>query len=104
MHTTEGGSVLVSAEAGESVVRVSVTDTGEGMPTEELEQIFDRFYRLDPSRSRATGGTGLGLTIARQLVEAHGGTIWAESEPGRGSRFIFEIPIGNEDKGGPTDS
>ena len=62
------------------------------MPEEELTQVFDRFYRVDPSRSRATGGTGLGLTIARQLVEAHGGTIRAERRPEGGSRFVFEIP------------
>ena len=67
------------------------------MPEEELGQIFDRFYRVDPSRSRATGGTGLGLTIARQLVEAHGGSIWAEGRSEGGSRFVFEVPMGGED-------
>ena len=93
-HTPEGGEVVVSVAAAGDLVRVSVEDTGEGLPEEELTQVFDRFYRVDPSRSRATGGTGLGLTIARQLVEAHGGSIWAERMPEGGSRFVFEIPAG----------
>ncbi len=91
-HTPEGGEVSVSVVAVGESVRVSVEDTGEGVPEEEASVIFDRFYRVDPSRSRATGGTGLGLTIARQLVEAHGGSIWAERRPEGGSRFVFEIP------------
>ncbi len=93
-HTPEGGEVSVLVEAAGESVRVSVSDTGEGMPEEERGRIFDRFYRVDPSRSRATGGTGLGLTIARQLVEAHGGSIWAERRPEGGSRFVFEVPAG----------
>ena len=91
-HTPQGGTVSVSVTAEGDSVQVSVDDTGEGVPEEELGQIFDRFYRVDPSRSRATGGTGLGLTIARQLVEAHGGSIWAERRPEGGSRFAFELP------------
>ncbi len=98
-HTPEGGEVSVSVEETEGSVRVSVADTGEGVPEEELAQIFDRFYRVDPSRSRATGGTGLGLTIARQMVEAHGGAIRAERRPEGGSRFVFEIPMGLEAEG-----
>ena len=93
-HTPEGGEVVVSVGQVGDCVQVSVEDTGEGIPEEELEQVFDRFYRVDPSRSRATGGTGLGLTIARQLVEAHGGTIRAEGRPEGGSRFVFELPVG----------
>ena len=95
-HTPEGGEVSVSVEAVGESVRVSVEDSGEGVPEEELGQIFDRFYRVDPSRSRATGGTGLGLTIARQLVEAHGGSIRAERRPEGGSRFVFELPLGGK--------
>ena len=98
-HTPEGGVVLVLVEAVGESVRVSVEDTGEGVPEEELGQIFDRFYRVDQSRSRATGGTGLGLTIARQLVEAHGGSIWAEGRSEGGSRFVFEVPIGGDGDG-----
>jgi len=69
-----------------------VTDTGEGIPAEELPNIFERFYRVDKSRTRATGGSGLGLTIAKSLVEAHGGKIEVQSEIGKGSRFIFTVP------------
>ena len=71
-----------------------MADTGSGIPVDDLPLVFERFYRVDPSRARATGGAGLGLTIARQLVEAHGGIIYAESEPGMGSRFTFDLPLG----------
>jgi two-component system sensor histidine kinase BaeS len=94
LHTPEGGRVTVAAETVDATVaRVTVADTGEGIPPEVLPQVFERFYRADPSRARATGGAGLGLTIARQLLEAQGGTIRAESTPGEGSRFIFELPL-----------
>lgn len=93
-HTPEGGNVAVLAEVTSSATaRVTVADTGEGIPPEDLPQVFERFYRVDHSRSRATGGGGLGLTIAKQLVEAHRGTIRAESTPGKGSRFIFDLPL-----------
>jgi signal transduction histidine kinase len=92
-HTTEGGTISVTARQQERWVEVSVIDTGEGIPAEDLPNIFERFYRVDKSRARATGGSGLGLTIARRLVEAHGGTITAESELGKGSRFSFTVPI-----------
>jgi signal transduction histidine kinase len=72
---------------------VSVTDDGEGIPAKDLPNIFERFYRVDKSRARATGGTGLGLTIARRLVEAHGGKIEASSKLGKGSRFAFTVPV-----------
>jgi signal transduction histidine kinase len=74
-------------------VEVYVSDTGEGIPAEDLPNIFERFYRVDRSRARATGGSGLGLTIARRLVEAHGGKITVQSELGKGSRFSFTLPI-----------
>ncbi|MEJ2555416.1 MAG: ATP-binding protein [Anaerolineae bacterium] len=72
---------------------VSVADTGPGIPAEDLPHIFDRFYRADKSRSRAGGGSGLGLTIARYIVEAHRGRIWAESREGAGTRIGFTLPI-----------
>ena len=72
--------------------RVEVADSGEGIPPEILPHIFDRFYRGDQSRNRATGGAGLGLAIAKGIVEAHGGEIGVESRPGRGSRFYFTLP------------
>ena len=93
-YTPEGGRVTLRARrAGPRRVRFEVQDTGVGIPPEHLPHIFKRFYRVERSRSRAYGGSGLGLTIARLLVVAHGGRIWAES-PGRGkgSTFIVEIP------------
>ena len=92
-HTAEGGTISVTARQQERWVEVSVIDTGEGIPAEDLPNIFERFYRVDKSRARATGGSGLGLTIARRLVEAHGGKIEAQSELGKGSRFSFTVPI-----------
>ncbi len=93
-HTPEGGRVTVSAEASDNAVEVRVADTGPGIAPNDLPRVFDRFYRADPSRSRGTGGTGLGLTIARRLVEAHGGSIKTESVVGQGSRFIIRLPSG----------
>ena len=90
-HTPEGGSVTVSAHADGSGIEVAVADTGPGIAPEDLPRLFDRFYRVDPSRSRSTGGTGLGLTIARRIVEAHGGTIEADSVLGQGSRFAIRL-------------
>ena len=84
-------SVSTRTLAGRAIV--AVADTGTGIPAEDLPMVFDRFYRVDPSRNRSTGGAGLGLTICKQLVEAHGGTIRAESEQGKGSTFTFELPL-----------
>ncbi len=94
IHTPEGGSVTVSAGAsGNGMVRVAVADTGPGIQSEDLLRVFDRFFRADASRSRATGGVGLGLTIAKELVEVHGGTIYVENVVPSGARFVFELPI-----------
>jgi len=92
-HTHEGGTITVAAMAKGNWVEVSVSDTGEGIPVEDLPNIFERFYRVDRSRARATGGSGLGLTIAKRLVEAHSGEIAVQSELGKGSRFSFTLPI-----------
>jgi signal transduction histidine kinase len=99
-YTPSGGEVVVGARAKESEVEISVRDTGAGIPAEDLSYVFERFYRADKSRSRATGGAGLGLAIARQLVEAHGGRIWVESTRGQGSTFTFTLPIsiGSQEK------
>ena len=96
VHTGNGGRITLTAERHDNRVQVSVTDTGEGIPAEDLPNIFERFYRVDKSRTRATGGSGLGLTIAKRLVEAHGGQIEVQSEPGRGSRFTFTLPVSAE--------
>jgi signal transduction histidine kinase len=92
-HTPKGGSVTVTTTQTDKVIEISVSDTGEGIPAEDLPNIFERFYRVDKSRTRSTGGSGLGLTIARRYVEAHGGTIAVESEHGKGSRFFFTLPF-----------
>jgi len=86
--------VTVSATRGNGSCQVSVQDTGPGIPQEHLPLVFERFYRVDPSRSRDDGGTGIGLAIARSVVEAHGGRIWAESGDAGGSTFRFVLPIG----------
>ena len=92
-HTAKGGAITVAAKQQDNWVEVSVTDTGEGIPADDLPNIFERFYRVDKSRTRATGGSGLGLTIAKRLVEAHGGKIKVQSELGKGSCFSFTIPV-----------
>jgi histidine kinase len=93
-YTPEHGSVTVSIERDKNEARISVRDTGFGIPAEHLAHIFDRFYRVDKSRSRAHGGSGIGLTIAKHLVEAHGGKIWAESAgENKGSVFVFTLPL-----------
>ena len=93
-YTEEGGAigVRISAGAEDGMRRVSVRDTGAGIPTAHLPRIFERFYRVDPARSRADGGTGLGLAIVRHLIEAHGGSVSAESELGRGTTITFTLP------------
>ncbi len=90
-HTPEGGTVTITTREKGDQVEVTVADTGKGIPPEDLPNIFERFYRVDKSRARATGGSGLGLTIAKRLVEAHGGKIIVQSEPGKGSRFTFTV-------------
>jgi signal transduction histidine kinase len=101
--TPSGGRVRVTASRHNGSVDVAVTDTGPGIDAEHLPRLFDRFYRVDTSRSREEGGTGIGLAIARSVVEAHGGRIWAESEPGKGSTFTFELPVAMRlpDEAGP---
>jgi two-component system phosphate regulon sensor histidine kinase PhoR len=89
--TGPGGAVILSAEADGKFVRFSVKDSGVGIPADDIERIFERFYKAD--RARSGGGTGLGLSIARHIVEAHGGRIWAESVEGKGSTFFFTVPI-----------
>jgi len=91
-HTSAGGQIKLTARRQVGELWVEVIDTGEGIHREDLPHVFEQFYRGEKSRSRATGGAGLGLAIARGIVEAHGGKIGVESEPGRGTRFYFTIP------------
>ncbi|MBQ9252976.1 MAG: HAMP domain-containing protein [Clostridia bacterium] len=91
-YTQDGGEIRVSLQAEADQMVWQVKDNGVGIPAEDQEHIFDRFYRVDKARSRETGGTGLGLSIVRQLVGMHGGQITVESQPGQGSCFIVRLP------------
>lgn len=97
-HTPAGGTVTVDAtQTDASSIQVSVCDSGSGLTEEDIDQVFDRFYRADKSRSRDSGGTGLGLPIAKAIVEAHGGTIWAEKAPNGGACFRFTLRTASND-------
>ena len=95
---TKGGSVTVSALSEGEWIKVRVADTGIGIPENELERIFDRFYQVDSSLTRKVGGTGIGLNIAKEYVEMHGGKIWVESKLREGSTFTFTLPKGRGSK------
>jgi signal transduction histidine kinase len=90
--TAARGRIMVSAECKNGDVQVHVADTGIGIPAREVERIFDRFYQVEPHLTRMYGGLGLGLAIAKGMVELHGGKIWVESVEGLGSRFSFSVP------------
>ena len=96
-YTTEGGSVTVSFDVGKKNVATYVTDTGEGIPQQHLQRIFERFYRVDKSRSRERGGTGLGLAIVKHILEGHSSKAEVESEVGKGSTFSFKLSRSKED-------
>ena len=91
-HTFKGGTVSLNAHADADSVFIEVEDTGVGIPLEALPRVFDRFYRVDPSRSKASGGTGLGLAIVQGIMSLHGGNVAIASEPGRGTRVTLRMP------------
>jgi signal transduction histidine kinase len=92
-HAPDGSTVRVATETTSATVRLSVSDDGPGLAPDQLEAVFERFYRVDPARSRSAGGSGIGLAIVRALAEAMDGQAWAESDgPGRGATFIVELP------------
>jgi len=92
-HTPEGGQINLSARSVGDSVELSIKDSGPGIDSEDVNRIFNRFYRTDTSRHRDDGGSGLGLAIAKSLVEMHKGQIWAESEPSQGLTVTIILPI-----------
>jgi signal transduction histidine kinase len=92
-YTPSGGSITVDAKQQGSVLRITVTDTGKGIPTAALPRVFDRFYRADAARQTTTGGSGLGLAIVQAIVESHGGRVFAENAPGGGACIGFTMPL-----------
>ncbi len=97
--TNPNGRIILNASLANSTITFSVTDTGVGIPVEDVNRIFERFYKADKSRS--SGGTGLGLAIAKHIVQAHGGRIWVESQVGRGSTFYFTAPAAGHSTANP---
>ncbi len=95
-HTPAGGTITIGAEPNERGLTVWVSDTGTGIDAADLPYIFERFYRADRSRTGATGGSGLGLSIVKAIITAHGGTIRAQSEPGMGTRVLFTLPFASK--------
>lgn len=91
-YTPQGGTIGIALNQAADHVKIEITDTGQGIDAADLPYIFDRFYRVDKSRNRESGGAGLGLAITKSFVEAHGGEIWAESQLDHGSKFIFTLP------------
>jgi two-component system sensor histidine kinase SenX3 len=92
-YTGQGGTIAtdLSSINGDAVLRIR--DTGEGIPSRDLERVFERFYRVDNARARATGGTGLGLAIVKHVIESHGGSVEVHSELGAGSTFTVRLPV-----------
>ena len=100
-YTAEGGSINVNVSRDDDHATVSVTDTGEGIPTRDIDRVFERFYRVDSARSRATGGTGLGLSIVKHVAESHRGSVALESELGVGSTFTIRLPVDGKGESPP---
>jgi two-component system heavy metal sensor histidine kinase CusS len=92
-HTPPGGAVVLRSNADSSTIRIAVSDTGVGIPAEALPRVFDRFFRVDSSRSQASGGTGLGLAIVQSIALLHGGNVRISSQPGRGTTVTLHMPV-----------
>jgi two-component system heavy metal sensor histidine kinase CusS len=92
-HTPSGGSVVLATNAESATIRIEVSDTGVGIPPEALPRVFDRFFRVDTSRSQASGGTGLGLAIVQSIMLLHGGNVEIASQPGQGTQVTLCMPI-----------
>ena len=91
-YSPSGGQLLFRVKREEDFITVSVHDQGMGIPKDNVDKIFERFYRVDKARARAMGGTGLGLAIAKEMITAHGGQIWARSVEGKGTTIFFTLP------------
>ncbi len=98
-YTPPGGTVTVRGEASNGQVRITVADTGIGIPADHLPHVFDRFYRVDPARSPETEGSGLGLAICHSIAEAHGGRLGIDSDFGSGTRVTLVLPTHRHDGG-----
>ncbi|PHA00433.1 cell wall metabolism sensor histidine kinase WalK [Bacillus pseudomycoides] len=97
-YSPEGGTVTYRLREREDMLEISISDQGMGIPKENVDKIFERFYRVDKARSRKLGGTGLGLAIAKEMIQAHGGSIWAKSEEGKGTTIYFTLPMEKEEE------
>jgi signal transduction histidine kinase len=102
-HTRPGDRVSVDAVPRGEMLEIEVSDSGPGIPSDQLEHVFERFHRLDRGRSRESGGSGLGLAIARAIAEAHGGRLYAASTPGSGASFHLELPGYRAPTGAPRE-
>ncbi|WGT37453.1 cell wall metabolism sensor histidine kinase WalK [Lysinibacillus sp. 1 U-2021] len=98
-YSPDGGNIRFGFTGQDDMLKVMISDDGMGIPKENVGRIFDRFYRVDRARARSMGGTGLGLAIAREMIEAHGGKIWAESEEGQGTTIFFTLPYDADELG-----
>ena len=97
-YSPDGGTVRFGFTVKDEMMQVMISDDGMGIPKENVDKIFERFYRVDRARARSMGGTGLGLAIAREMIEAHGGRIWAESEEGYGTTIFFTLHVEPEEE------
>ena len=98
-YSPDGGEVRFGVTVSGDYIKVMISDDGMGIPKSNVNRIFDRFYRADRARSRALGGTGLGLAIAKEMIVAHKGDIWAQSEEGKGTTIFFTLPFEQQEDG-----